>query len=62
MSKRPDDTLFDGIHAGGSVLNKSHFMPAWGHSFSAEEIRELVKHIRSLCRCEGPAWSRDDAK
>jgi len=62
MSKRPDDTLFDGIHAGGSVLNKSHLMPAWGGSFSAEEIRELVNHIRSLCHCEGPAWSRDDTK
>jgi len=62
MSRRPDDTLFDGIHAGGLVLNKSHLMPAWGNSFSSEEIRELVKHIRSLCRCEGPAWFRDDAK
>ncbi len=62
MSRRPDDTLFDGIHAGGFVLNKSHRMPSWGNSFSAEEIRELVAHIRSLCRCEGPEWSRDGAK
>lgn len=62
MSRRPDDTLFDGIHAGGFVLNKSHHMPSWGNSFGAEEIRELVAHIRSLCRCEGPEWSRDGAK
>ncbi len=62
MSKRPDDTLFDGIHAGGFILNKSHHMPAWGNAFSAEEIRELVAHIRALCRCEGPDWSRDGAK
>ena len=62
MSKSPDDTLFDGIHAGGFVLNKSHHMPGWGNTFSAEEIRELVAHLRSLCHCEGPEWSRDGAK
>jgi mono/diheme cytochrome c family protein len=61
MAARPDDTLFDGIHAGGAILNKSHLMPAWGGMFSPEEIRELVGHIRGLCRCEGPAWSRDGA-
>lgn len=62
MSQRPDDTLFDGIHAGGTILNKSHLMPGWGATFSAEEIRELVAHLRALCQCEGPEWSRDGAK
>ena len=62
MSARPDDTLFDGSHAGGRILNKSHFMPAWGTTLSAAEIRELVTYIRTLCRCQGPEWSRDDAK
>jgi mono/diheme cytochrome c family protein len=27
MSTRPDDTLFDGVYAGGYILNKHHFMP-----------------------------------
>jgi mono/diheme cytochrome c family protein len=61
LASRPDDTLFDGIHAGGAVLNKSHFMPAWGGTLSANEIRELVAHLRTLCRCSGPAWSKDDS-
>lgn len=61
MSARPDDTLFDGIHAGGSILNRSHLMPDWGKTLSADEIRELVGYIRGLYRCQGPTWSRDDA-
>lgn len=59
MALRPDDTLYDGIHAGGRVLGKSHRMPAFGASLSVEEIRSLVAHIRQLCQCEGPLWSRD---
>jgi len=60
MSKRPDDTLYDGIHSGGALLNRSPMMPPWGESFSPAQIRDLVKYLRTLCRCEGPAWSRDN--
>lgn len=60
ISTRPDDTLFDGIAAGGAILNKSHFMPSWGETLSATEIKALVAYIRSLCQCQGPAWSRDN--
>ncbi len=59
MSLRPDDTLYDGIHAGGWILGKSHRMPAFGASLGDRETRELVSYIRTLCRCRGPAWSRD---
>jgi mono/diheme cytochrome c family protein len=59
LSQRPDDTLYDGIHAGGFILNKSHMMPPWGHTLTHEQIRGLVAHMRKLCGCEGPAWSRD---
>ena len=59
MSLRPDDTLYDGIHAGGWILGKSQRMPAFGASLSPQEIRSLVLYIRQLCDCEGPAWSRD---
>ncbi|MFC2174084.1 cytochrome c [Acidobacteriota bacterium] len=62
MSTRPDDTLFDGIYAGGYILDKSQRMPSWGLTLSHDEIRQLVAHIRQLCQCEGPAWSRDDKK
>lgn len=59
MSLRPDDTLYDGIHAGGWILGKSHRMPAFGKSLDNGQIRSLVAYIRTLCNCQGPAWSRD---
>ncbi len=61
MSARSDDALFDTIEAGGAIMNKHHRMPAFGGSLGTTEIRALVGYIRTLCRCEGPAWSRDGA-
>ena len=58
MSARPDDSLFDTIASGGAVMNRSARMPPFGGSLTTAEIRALVRHIRTLCRCEGPAWSR----
>ena len=59
MSRRPDDSLYDTIDGGGAIMNRSARMPAFGGSLSPIQIRALVTHIRSLCRCAGPAWSRD---
>ncbi len=59
MSTRPDDTLFDGIHAGAYILGKSHRMPAFGQRLTSDETRRIVSYMRDLCRCVGPAWSRD---
>jgi len=59
MAARPDDSLFDTIAAGGAVMNRSPRMPAFGATLTSAEIRALVRHIRSLCGCEGPAWSRN---
>ena len=58
MTARADDTLFDGIYAGAYVLDGSTRMPAFGSLLTREQIRALVAHIRQLCGCEGPAWSR----
>jgi mono/diheme cytochrome c family protein len=58
MSARPDDSLFDTIASGGAVMNRSPRMPPFGGSLTTAEIRALVRHIRSLCKCEGPSWSR----
>lgn len=60
MSMRPDDTLFDGIFAGGYILNKSHMMPPWGSTLTNDQILDLVQYIRTLCDCTGPAWSTDN--
>lgn len=58
MEQRADGTLFDGIHSGGAILNKSHRMPAFGATLSQGQIQSLVHYIRALCRCEAPAWSK----
>jgi mono/diheme cytochrome c family protein len=60
MSRRPDDTLYDGIAAGAFVLDGSPLMPAFADQLSPEQIRALVAHIRVLCQCEQPAWARGD--
>ena len=59
MSARSDDALFDTIEAGGAIMNKHHRMPAFGGALGTTEIRALVGYIRTLCQCQGPAWSRD---
>ena len=61
MSTRPDATLFDGIYGGGDILNKSHEMPPWGNTLDRKMIIELVSYMRSLCKCEDPEWSKDNA-
>ncbi len=55
---RSDDALYDTVHGGGAIMNRSARMPAFGGTLSPQEIRALVRYIRSLCRCEGPSWSR----
>ena len=57
MATRSDDALFDTIHGGGTIMNRSARMPAFGGSLAAPDILRLVRYIRALCRCEGPAWS-----
>ena len=59
MSARADDALYDTIAGGGAIMNRSPRMPAYGTTLSPAQIRALVRHIRSLCRCQGPAWSTD---
>jgi mono/diheme cytochrome c family protein len=58
LSKRPDDSLYDVIAAGGLQAGRSPRMPAFGATLSRAEIRSLVAHIRTLCKCQGPGWAR----
>ncbi len=62
MSRRPDDALYDAIATGGAVMGRSPRMPAFGATLGPTRIRALVRHLRALCRCEGPAWSRDPGR
>jgi len=59
MEQRPDDALFDAIYAGGYIMNRSPRMPPYGRTLSREQIWRLVRHLRTLCDCQGPEWSRD---
>lgn len=52
MSGRSDDDLFKVIKEGGLAIDKSVIMPPWGDTFSDEEIRDLVQHMRALCKCK----------
>ena len=59
LSERTDDQLFDTIHRGGYVMNRHPFMPSYGETLNALQIRSLVAQIRRLCGCSGPSWSED---
>jgi mono/diheme cytochrome c family protein len=58
MSTKTDDRLFDAISVGGYPLGRSSLMPAFGETLSRQQIHLLVRHLRALCRCAGPSWSR----
>ena len=59
MSLRTDDWLFDVIARGGYPMNRHPSMPPYGGVLPPAAIRTLVRHVRRLCACEGPSWSRD---
>jgi cytochrome c oxidase cbb3-type subunit 3 len=52
MSGRSDETLFKVIKEGGPSVDKSILMPPWDETLSAEEIKDLVQHLRMLCKCK----------
>jgi len=60
MSRRSDDALFDAIYAGGYIMNRSNRMPPFGQTLAREQIWSLVRYLRVLCGCQGPAWSLDN--
>jgi mono/diheme cytochrome c family protein len=58
MSAKTDDRLFDAIAGGGYPIGRSSMMPAFGETLTRTQIHLLVRHLRTLCRCAGPSWSR----
>jgi len=52
MSGRSDETLFKVIKEGGPSIEKSVLMPPWDGTLSDEEIKDLVQHLRILCKCK----------
>lgn len=52
MSGRTDAELFKVIKEGGLAIDKSVLMPPWGDTLSDDEIRDMVQHLRTLCKCK----------
>ena len=50
MAKDSDNVLFKIIKGGGQSAGRSTVMPAWGDSLSDQQIRDLLKFIRGLCK------------
>jgi mono/diheme cytochrome c family protein len=50
MAKDSDEVLFNIIKGGGQSASRSTVMPAWRDSLSDQQIGELVKFIRALCK------------
>ncbi|NIP31859.1 MAG: cytochrome c, partial [Candidatus Dadabacteria bacterium] len=48
MGNLTDDYLFNIIKYGGTSVNKSQFMPAWGSTLSDQDINDVISYIRSL--------------
>jgi len=52
MGGRTNEELFKVIKEGGLAINKSSLMPPWDGTFTDDEIHDLVKHLRKLCKCK----------
>ncbi len=53
MNKLSNADLKNVILDGGPSVSKSPMMPPWGKTLSEDEVDGLVKHLRTLCNCEG---------
>lgn len=48
-----DKEAFTAIKEGGPAVTKSVLMPPWGGVLSDTQIEELVRYLRTLCKCQG---------
>ncbi len=53
MNKLSDADLKNVILDGGPSVSKSPMMPPWGKTLTAEQVDGLIRHLRTLCQCEG---------
>lgn len=50
MALHGDDEIIKVITLGGNSVGMSENMQAWGGTLSGQEIRDLLKLIRSFCK------------
>ncbi|MDH5639378.1 MAG: cytochrome c [Nitrospinota bacterium] len=53
MGSLTDESVAKAIKEGGIAVAKSTQMPPFGGVLTDEEIADLVKHLRGMCKCEG---------
>lgn len=51
MGKLTNADIENVIRDGGKATGKSSMMPPWGKVLTDGEIKDLVKHLRQLCKC-----------
>ncbi len=63
LNKISDADLTAIITHGGSALNKSALMPAWGNTLSKSDIQALISYIRAVSdppsRSAGPVYAKN---
>ena len=52
LSTRTDDQLFKAIKGGGPAMGFTSSMPPFDNLLTEEEIKGMVKYVRTLCNCE----------
>lgn len=55
FSRMTDQDLFATISLGGGFFHKSPYMPVWGVTLKAEQIKDLISYIRALSRTASPS-------
>lgn len=53
MGELSDDSVYKAINEGGVSVGKSTQMPPFGGVLTEDEIKDMVKHLRKMCKCEG---------
>lgn len=51
LSRLTDERIAAIITNGGARNELSAIMPPWGETLTAQEIQELVRFVRGLCKC-----------
>jgi len=51
MAKLTVSDVENVIRDGGAATSKSTMMPPWGKVLSDAEIKDLVTHLKKLCKC-----------
>ena len=50
MKKFSNDQIIQTVTHGGPANTLDSLMPPWGNRLTADEIRDLMRYVRSLCR------------